>query len=281
MILGAISDSLFITQEDGEIVPYLVETAEPSDDYRQWTLTIRDGITFHDGTPLDGEAVAYNIRTCQASALTGPSFLGLEDVTFEGQTVTMTYTDPAAVGPKLLREETCGFMFSKAWLETLPNNPLLTDEEKAAATGDPAQPVGLGAFKFVSYTPGNGNSFVTERNEDYWRGDGPNSVTGEGYPYLDGVEFVVAVDIEGSSNALLSGQFNIIHTANGDEIAKFETNPDFVTIKVDAYGETSHILLNDAVGDNPTLAAIRGVPTLEMDPGGANATSPLIHLSCR
>ncbi|MFV0257525.1 MAG: ABC transporter substrate-binding protein, partial [Acidimicrobiales bacterium] len=69
MILGAISDSLFITQEDGEIVPYLVQTAEPSEDYRQWTLTLRDGITFHDGTPLDGEAVAYNIRTCQASAL--------------------------------------------------------------------------------------------------------------------------------------------------------------------------------------------------------------------
>ncbi|MFV0525028.1 MAG: ABC transporter substrate-binding protein, partial [Acidimicrobiales bacterium] len=126
MILGAISDSLFITQDDGEIVPYLAESAEPNEDHTVWTVTIRDGITFHDGTPLDGEAVAYNIRTCWKSPLTGPAFLGLEDVTFEGQTVTMTYANPEAVGPKLLREETCGFMFSKAWLETLPNNPLLS-----------------------------------------------------------------------------------------------------------------------------------------------------------
>ncbi|MFV0257193.1 MAG: ABC transporter substrate-binding protein, partial [Acidimicrobiales bacterium] len=281
MILGAISDSLFITQDDGEIVPYLAESAEPNEDHTVWTVTIRDGITFHDGTPLDGEAVAYNIRTCWKSPLTGPAFLGLEDVTFEGQTVTMTYANPEAVGPKLLREETCGFMFSKAWLETLPNNPLLSEEEKAAATGDSAKPVGLGAFRFVSYTPGNGNSFVTERNDDYWRGDGPNSVTGEGYPYLDGIEFVVAVDIQGRSNGLQSGQFSIIHTANADEIAKFEADTDFFTLQANDYGETSYILLNDAIGDNPTLAAIRGVPTLEMDPGAANATSPLIHLSCR
>ncbi|MFV0257910.1 MAG: ABC transporter substrate-binding protein, partial [Acidimicrobiales bacterium] len=281
MILGTVADSLFITQDDGTIVPYLLASAEPNEDHTVWTLTVRDGIRFHDGTPMDGEAVAYNIRTCWKSPLTGPAFLGLTDVTAEGQTVTMTYANPEAAGPKAsLREEQCGFMFSKAWLETLPNNPLLSEEEKATATGDPSKPIGSGAFRFVSYTPGNGNSFVTERNDDYWRGDGEGS-TGEGYPYLDGIEYVVAVDIQGRSNGLQSGQFNIIHTANADEIAKFEADANFFTLEANDYGETSYILLNDAVGENPTLAAIRGVPTLEMDPTGANATSPLIHLSCR
>ena len=45
-------------------------------------------------------------------------------------------------------------------------------------TGDPAAPVSLGPFKYVSYTLGNGNSFIAERYEDYWRGDRPNSLTG-------------------------------------------------------------------------------------------------------
>ncbi len=172
-------------------------------------------------------------------------------------------------------------MFSPTWMKTLKNNPLLTDAEKAAATGDPAAPVGVGPFKFQSYTPGNGNAFVAVRNEDYWRGDGPKSVTNEGLPYLDEIDFVVAVDIQGRSNGLKSGEFDIIHTANADEIAKYDGNEDFKVLTADAYGETSYILLNVGQGENPTLAAVRGVPNLPMDPGGLNAKSPINILSCR
>ncbi|MGF1598657.1 MAG: ABC transporter substrate-binding protein [Acidimicrobiales bacterium] len=288
MIFRAISDSLFITDDTGEIQPYLVDTVEPNDDFTVWTMTIKEGITFHDGTPLDGAAVKYNIDTCRFSPLTGPAFLGLSEVEAEGQTVTMTYSTPEALGPRALRAEVCGQMFSPTWMATLANNPLnsppiITEEEAAALdlTGDPSSPVGLGAFKFESYTPGNGNSFIASRNEDYWRGDGPNSVTGEGLPYLDEVEFVVAVDIQGRSNGLKSGQFDIIHTANADEIAKYEGDPDFKLLQANDFGETSHIILNTAQGDNPTLAAVRGLDTLAMDPGDLNSSNPLIHLSCR
>ena len=281
MIFRAITDSLFTTDDNGEIVPLLVESFEANDDFTEWTMTIKDGISFHDGTPLDGAAVAYNIDTCRFSPLTGPAFLGLSDVQASGQTVTMTYAAPEALGPKLLRTEVCGMMFSPTWMETLANNPLLSEEEAAAATGDPAAPVGLGAFVFESYTPGNGNSFVATRNDDYWRGDGPSSLTGEGLPYLDSVEFVVAVDIQGRSNGLKSGQFDIIHTANADEIAKFESDAEFVLLQANDFGETSYILLNAAVGENPVLASVRGLDGLDMDPGALNATSPLIHLSCR
>jgi peptide/nickel transport system substrate-binding protein len=166
-------------------------------------------------------------------------------------------------------------------MQTLPNNPLLTEEEVGGATGDPSAPVGLGAFKFVEYTPGNGNSFIAERNEDYWRGDGPDSVTGEGLPYLDEIEFVVAVDIQGRSSGLQSGQFDIIHTANSDEIAKFEGDEEYTLLQANDFGETNYILLNVAQGENPTLAFVRGIDSLDMDPGGLNAANPLVHLSCR
>lgn len=288
MIFRAISDSLFITDENGEIQPYLVESFEPNDDFTQWTMTVRDGITFHDGTPLDGAAVKYNIDACRFSPLTGPAFLGLDTVEAEGQTVTMTYSAPEALGPKALRAETCGMMFSPEWMATLANNPLnqppIISEEEAGAldlSGDPAAPVGLGAFRYVSYTPGNGNSFIAERNPDYWRGDGPNSITGEGLPYLDEVEFVVAVDIQGRSNGLRAGQFDIIHTANADEIVKYEGDGDFKLLQANDFGETSYILLNVAQGENPTLAFVRGLDTLDMDPGGLNDANPLVHLSCR
>jgi peptide/nickel transport system substrate-binding protein len=289
MIFRAITEPLFIENEDADIVPYLVDTVESNADLTEWTMTIKDGITFQDGTPLDGEAVAYNLLTCKASPLTGPAFTFVSGATGEGQTVTVTYSQPDALGPQLLRGEVCGMMFSKEWLMTLENNPLRNPESPffdqatadTPADGDSAAPVGLGPFQYVSYTPGNGNSFVTERYADYWRGDGPNSVTGEGLPYLDGVEFVVAVDIQGRSNGLQSGQFDIIHTANGDEIAKFVDDDAFTTIQADDFAETSYILLNVGAGENPTLAAIRGVDSLPMDPGGLNASSPLLIESCR
>ena len=72
MIFRAVTDGLFATDENGEIQPYLVDTVEPNDDFTEWTMTIKEGITFHDGTPLDGAAVKYNIDTCRFSPLTGP-----------------------------------------------------------------------------------------------------------------------------------------------------------------------------------------------------------------
>lgn len=286
MVLRTISDGLFATDESGEIQPYLVESAEPNADFTEWTLVIRDGITFHDGEPLDGAAVKYNLDVCRFSPLTGPSFLGLADVTAEGQTVTMTYSAPDALGPKILRTEVCGMMLSPKWMATLSNNPLyagMSEEELAELdlSGDPSAPVGVGPFKFVSYTPGNGNSFIAERNEDYWRGDGPNSVTGEGLPYLDEVELVVAVDIQGRTNGLQAGQFDIIHTANADEIAKFEGDSEFVLLQANDFGETNYILINVGAGENPTLAFVRGLDDLVMDAGGLNGANPMLHLSCR
>ncbi len=281
MIFRTITDPLFLADADGELVPYLVEpgTVQPSEDYMTWTFDVREGIKFHDGTPLDGAAVAYNINTCRFSPLTGPIFIGQTGATGEGQTVTFTYSEPSATGPTTLRAEICGLMFSPAWLATLSNNPLLTDEQKDAATGNPAAPVGLGAFAFESYTPGNGNSFVAARNPDYWRG--PNGITGEELPYLDEVEFVVAVDIQSRSNGLKGGQFDIIHTANADEIAKYQDDDEFTLLEASAAGETNYILLNVAQGNNPTLAFVRGQDEVVMDPGGLNATNPLVHLSCR
>ncbi len=288
MIFRTITDSLFITDDNGDIQPYLVESVEINEDATVWTLNIREGIEFHDGTPLDGAAVKYNIDTCRFSGLTGPAFIGLAEVEAEGQAVTLTYDAPEAIGPTgVLRAEVCGQMFSPTWMATLANNPFnlppfVTEEEAAelGLTGDPAAPVGLGAFVFESYTPGPGGSFVATRNENYWRGDGPNS-TGEGFPYLDAVELVVAVDIQGRSNGLRSGEFDIIHTANADEIARYEGDDEFVLLQANDFGETNYVMLNSGQGENPTLAAVRGESSIAMDPGGLNASSPMIHLSCR
>ena len=43
-------EPLTIVGNDGEAYPYLLESITPNDDSTVWTLVVRDGITFHDGT---------------------------------------------------------------------------------------------------------------------------------------------------------------------------------------------------------------------------------------
>ncbi len=71
MLLASVSDPLFGATEDGEIAGVLIDKWDHNADYTEWTLHVRDGIKFQDGTPLDGAAVAFNIDTCKYSPLTG------------------------------------------------------------------------------------------------------------------------------------------------------------------------------------------------------------------
>src|SRR5437899_3932901 len=57
---ASIYDTLVVPNSKGKIVPYLAKSVENSPDYKTWTITLRDGIKFHDGTPLDANAVVQN-----------------------------------------------------------------------------------------------------------------------------------------------------------------------------------------------------------------------------
>ena len=47
----------------------LAESITPNDDYTQWTIKVRPGITFTDGTPLNAAAVIYNLQAAGTSVL--------------------------------------------------------------------------------------------------------------------------------------------------------------------------------------------------------------------
>lgn len=282
MPLGAVSDPLFDFDGDGTLVPVLAAGIESNADATEWTLKLRDGVLYHDGTPVDAASVQYNFNVCRASAGRGQDFTSVNDITIEGtDTVIFSLDTPWSAFPAAGLDTPCGtHMMAPSWLKTLESNPLreesrftgtdLIDQETidTEATGDQSAPVSMGAFEFVSYTPGNGNGMMVKRFEDYWRGDGPNSLTDEGLPYLDSIEFVIAVDVASRSAGLKSGQFDIMHTANTDEIADFRTEGDnFVRIEANKFGETSFFLINMADGD--------------LDPDGVNATNPNLDLRVR
>jgi peptide/nickel transport system substrate-binding protein len=272
--LSAVSDSLFAVTDAGETVPLLVESVEHNADYTQWTMHIRDGIKFQDGTVLDGAAVKFNIDSTRASPLSGAALATIDHIEATGQDVTIfTKGGPWVALPGYFGYGALGYMMSPKWLASLPDVPQrvqgspVYDAALAAtpADGDPARPVGLGAFTFDSYTPGNGNSFKAKRNPDYWRG--PKGITGEKLPYLDEIDAVVAVDEDSRSNSTRAGDFDIMMTSMGDTIKQAIDDGTLEINSSSRYGETQYLLLNVAAGDT--------------DPEGKNASSPLLNLDCR
>ena len=101
VVLKNIIEPLIDLDDAGEAVPRLAESWEVSDDGTEWTWTLKEGITFHDGTPLDAEAVKFSFdrimdpatQSQTGIALIGP-YIGSEVI--DARTVRMTYEEPYA-----------------------------------------------------------------------------------------------------------------------------------------------------------------------------------------
>ena len=65
MVARTIYDTLTAPNEDGEYVPYLAESVEPNEAYDEWTITLRDGVKFHDGSDLTAEV--FKIKLYESS----------------------------------------------------------------------------------------------------------------------------------------------------------------------------------------------------------------------
>ncbi|MDW3218280.1 MAG: ABC transporter substrate-binding protein [Acidimicrobiales bacterium] len=178
-ILSAIADPLVRLDADGNWAPFLAESFVPNDDYTVWTVTMRDGVVFHDGSPLDAETVVANLQAFKDSALVGfvvgqvESYVVTGDLTFEAR-----MTDPWATFPFVLTGQ-AGFV--------VPTDQIGVNDWYT----------GTGPFKLDSWTLGEGARLV--RNDDYWQ---------EGLPYLDSIEFTFAPEQDTRRLAFEQGQFD-------------------------------------------------------------------------
>ena len=75
-------ESLVSKDSDGAIVPWLADSWEESSDGLSWTFTLRDDVSFTDGTPFDAAAVAANVAHLQdPETLSSTGYLALQKVT--------------------------------------------------------------------------------------------------------------------------------------------------------------------------------------------------------
>lgn len=246
VILNAVFDTLASYDADDNAVADLAESFTPNDDYTQWEVKLREGVLFHDGTPLNAEAVVANFRSLRASALPAlavnpyfppapataeepdPAIDIVDDLTVRFNLLDANLLFPATLTGQL------GMVASPTWL--------------AAAAADPTlnqQPVGTGPFKFESRSEDSVTRFV--RNDDWWGGD----------VYLDAVEFLPVTDTQTRGELLLNGEIEALHTTGFPLIAELEAE-GFQQV-LDETGEESFGMLNASVPPFDDLRARQAV----------------------
>ena len=198
MVMMAIYDPLVARADSGEEEPYLAESVTPNDDLTKWTVKLRPGVTFHDGTKLTAAVLKDNFDNgtkaagsrCAGAAEPITSVEVVDDLT-----ATYALKSPFSPFPSLLSGP-IGWPFSPA-------------NAKARGEDVSANPVGTGPFVFTSWQ--RDSSLVVQKNPTYWR---------DGLPYLDQITFKPIPDEDARLAAVAAGDVDIMHTLRQETVRK-------------------------------------------------------------
>lgn len=233
-----------------EVEPALATSWETSDDGLEWTFTLREGVTFHDGTPFDADAVVWNFERWfdpedpnhfedWEFSYWSYMFQGYKgDTDDEGnpasffesaealdpQTVTITLNRPNA--PLLQNLAMGNFGFS---------SPAAV-EASGAAYGTPGGEViaaGTGPYMVEEWVKDDHVTLVA--NPDYW-GDAPAS---------ERIEFTVIPDGSARYLALANGEIDGMNQVNPEDIQQAEANDD-VEIVLEPANNVGYLGFNQA-----------------------------------
>ena len=204
IVAGAIFDHLAEYDDHDVPKPYLAESITSNSDFTQWTIKMRDGVTFQDGEKCDAQAVADNLNAQRASALTGAVFQTVTAVkVVDPLTVQVTMNQPWSTFAHTLTTQPGAMAAPKAMLDKDPTS------SNQGGDGGATHPVGTGPFTFVSWT--QNSKLVVKKNPNYWR---------KGYPLLDGIEFDVITATDSRTSALQTGAVDAIEQGDPPQIKK-------------------------------------------------------------
>jgi peptide/nickel transport system substrate-binding protein len=222
-MINAVFDTLTADTADGGVVPYLAESYTPNEDFTQWTVKVRDGITFHDGEPLNADALIANFEAQRLSTLVGLAIVPFYEAPtkVDEMTVRFNLLDADSQFPTTGSTQ-LGVIASPKWL--------------AAAAADPSlnqRPVGTGPFMFESRTEDSVTRVV--RNPNWWGGE----------VYLDAIEFYPVNDGASRVDLLFGGELDGLHTTDQGSIIDLRAD-DSIQNLLDDSGEESYVMLNSA-----------------------------------
>jgi peptide/nickel transport system substrate-binding protein len=263
-VLRQVYETLLFNEPGGtEAVPGLAEGYEASEDGLEYTFTLRDGVTFHDGTDFNAEAVCFNFerwynftglaQSPSASAYWQDVFGGFADTPdvpsiYAGCEATDELTAVISLNrvssrfPAALTLPSFSMQSPTALQEYDADNLSGNEEAFEYSEYGLEHPTGTGPFKFENWDRGNGEVTIV-RNDDYWGEpalldeiifrtipDGPARRQALEAGEIDGYDLVAPADYETLQDAgaqlLIRDPFNILYLGiNGGNVPGTNPNP--------------------------------------------------------
>jgi peptide/nickel transport system substrate-binding protein len=234
--------------DDGKPTPELATKWTTSGDGKTLTFTLRDDVTFTDGTPFDAAAVVANIEHVQDPATASSTgYLALQSITkaiaTDEHTVTLTLSRPDSA---LLES------FSQPWVGM--ESPKALEREQATNC---ESPVGTGPFEVTGWK--HGDRVTLTKNSDYW---------GKTKPRLSGITWRFLPDSTSRYAALQSGQVDVIDNAQPDQLKAASAKGAIRDLDAPRPGASNRLELNSGHGvfrDQAVRQAF--IAGAEIDPG--------------
>lgn len=195
MRVGA-GETLVTVDGNLNIVGQLADSWEMVDDVT-WKMHIRDGVTFHNGKPVDAEAVKKSFERVMELQERGKTAAKIADIQADGQEITFVTEEPFG-----------------AFLANL-TEPIYTVIDVDSGTDPQSQPIATGPFMITSFT--RDVEIQTARYEDYWGGASDIAT----------MTTKCITDDSTRALALQSGDVDIVQRISATDLPVFESGSDF------------------------------------------------------
>jgi peptide/nickel transport system substrate-binding protein len=225
-VTNQVYETLVRVTPDGDVVPGLA-TAWSYPDPTTLRLTLREGVTFHDGSAFDADAVAASLGRILDPATAAPGrfvLSAIQEVRVVDAATVEIVTDPP---------------FAPLLSHLAHPVAAIVPVAQAATLG--REPVGTGPFTFVRWV--DGSEVVLAANADYWGGA----------PAIAEVVVRIIPEVSTQIVELRSGGVDMIFNVPPDNFLTLAADPAIATGAIDGWSST-HLILNVA---NPKLADVR------------------------
>jgi peptide/nickel transport system substrate-binding protein len=230
----AVYDTLYGYDAGFKAQPQMVEGHTTENDDKQWNLTLRDGLKFHDGAPvLARDCVATITRWAKRYPLGGALMARTDELSAASdREIRFRLKKPFPLLPEALAEPQSSIM---------PERLAKTD-----AFEQIKEAMGSGPFKFVASDRIPGQRVVFEKNRDYLpRADGkPSFSAGPKVVYVDRVVWNFVQDPSTASAALAQGEVDWWENPTIDLVPQLKRDKDLVVTVKDRTGEIGCLRFN-------------------------------------
>ncbi len=241
-------DTLYAYDADFGTQPQMVDGHQVSGDGKQWDITLRDGLRFHDKTPVLAKDCVATIKRWVVRDPMGQALMQRTDEISapSDKVIRIRLKQPFALLPTALAQYNCAIM---------PERIAQTDPMKQIA-----EPIGSGPFRWVASERIPGSRAVCEKNPDYVpRSSGtPSFYAGPKIVYVDRVVWNVIPDPSTASAALTQGEADWWEQPIIDLVPVLQADKNIVVTVKDKTGEIGCLRFNQLFPpfDNPAIRRV-------------------------